>query len=82
MTKALYSGDKGVLAPGFRSASDGLGPTRRYYFSLYASDYCLAKDLKGKLSPGWRQEFAVVSHNLNDRDYSCFVKLDAGVITR
>lgn len=57
-------------------------PCLAYYFSLYGSGFCFTEDLKSKLNPGWKQDLVVGSHNLNDTDYSCFVKLHAEVITK
>lgn len=54
-------------------------PCPVYYFSLYGSDSCFTEDLKSKQVQVWEQD--LVSHNLNDKDYSCFVKLYAEVIT-
>lgn len=82
MTKAPYLGKQrgpgSVLQIRLRQPQTGSA----YYFSLYRSGYCFTEDLKSKPSPGWKKELVVVSHNLNDTDYSCFVKLYAKVITQ
>lgn len=78
MTQAVYLGEaKGS----WHWATDLPRPSLPYHFSLYGSDYCLTGDLKSKVSLGWKQHLAVVSHSLNDTDRSCFVKLYAEVIT-
>lgn len=75
-------GNKGELAPCYRSASNSLSPAWRITFHCMDQVFCFTEDLKSKLSPGWKQDLVVVSHNLNDTDYSCFVKLYAEVITK
>lgn len=81
MTKAAYLGKQRGPGSALQIRLKQPRPCPAYYFSLYGSDYRFAEDLKSKLSPGWKQELVVVSQNLNDTDYSCFVKLCAEVIT-
>lgn len=81
MTKAAHLGKQRGPGSVLRIRLKQPQPCLAYYFPLYGSDYYLAEDLKSKLSPGWKQDLVVVSHDLNDTDYSCFVKLYAEVIT-
>lgn len=82
MTKAAYLGKQRGAGSVLQIRLEQPQPCLAYYFSLYGSGFCFTEDLKSKLSPGWKQDLVVVSHNLNDTDYSCFVKLYAEVITK
>lgn len=81
MTKAAHSGKQRGRGSVLRIRLKRPRPCPPYYFSLYGSGFCFNGELKSKLSPGWKQDLAVVSPNLNDTDYSCFVRLYAKVIT-
>lgn len=81
MTKAAYLGKQRGAGSVLQIRLKQPQPCLPDYFSLYRSGFCFTEEPKSKLGPGRKQDLAVVSHSLNDTDYSCFVKLYAEVIT-